>query len=203
MSKIKDELAQRSGRSDLGRRLPLSRLLLTGFMGAGKSTVGALLARSIGWDFLDLDSVLEASQGESVAEIFRTRGESYFRRAERRALEQFREKKQLVLALGGGTIEDPQVLSYVLSWKETCLVFLDAPFSELMGRIHGGPHTRPLLAKPEELEARHQRRLPLYHAAHLTVLTTGLSQIEVAARILEIVSPAWEIVESRNDGRVR
>ncbi|HEY4047451.1 MAG TPA: shikimate kinase [Acidobacteriaceae bacterium] len=193
MSKPKDELAHLSGGADLDRRLPLSRLVLTGFMGAGKSAVGALLARSLGWDFLDLDSVLEASHGESIAETFRSRGESYFRRAERRALEQFHEKNRLVLALGGGTIEDAQVLSYILGWKETCLVFLDAPLSELMGRIRGGPHTRPLLAKPEELEARHQRRLPHYRAAHFTILTTGLSQIEVAARIIEIVSPAWEI----------
>jgi shikimate kinase len=195
MSKPKDELGYRSNGINEDRRQPLSRLVLTGFMGAGKSTVGALLAQAIAWDFLDLDSVVEATHGETVAEIFRSRGEPYFRSAERRALEQLQEKNKLVLALGGGTIEDSEVLSYVLSWKETCLVFLDAPLSELIGRIRVGPNTRPLLAKPDDLAARHQRRLPLYRAANFTVLTTGLNQREVAARVIQIVGTNWQIGE--------
>jgi shikimate kinase len=195
MSKPKDELGRRPNGTERDLRQRLSRLVLTGFMGAGKSSVGALLARAIAWDFLDLDSVIEASHGETVAEIFSSRGEPYFRGAERKALEQLHEKNKLVLALGGGTIEDPEVLSYLLSWKETCLVFLDAPLSELMGRVSGGPHTRPLLTKPDDLAARHQRRLPLYRAANFTVLTTGLNQSEVAALVIETVSSAWQIGE--------
>ncbi len=57
----------------------LSRLILTGFMGAGKSTVGAILAREMGWRFIDLDDVIEASSKRTVAEIFRELGEPSFR----------------------------------------------------------------------------------------------------------------------------
>jgi shikimate kinase len=192
MSQTKRTRNQELTNAETGTGQPLSRLLLTGFMGAGKSTVGALLARTLAWEFLDLDQVIEASHGQSVAEIFGSRGEAYFRGEERAALVQLRRKDRLVLALGGGTIEDPSVLSDILGWQETCLVFLDAPLAELLGRVQSGSHTRPLLARPEELTARHQRRLPLYRAAHVTVVTTGLGQREVAARVLELLSEAWQ-----------
>src|SRR5579862_1264255 len=98
----------------------LSRLILTGFMGAGKSTVGAILAAILGWRFLDLDSFIEASHGVTVAEIFRNHGEAYFRSRERWALEELSGERNVVLALGGGTIEDPANLSYLLGWEESC-----------------------------------------------------------------------------------
>jgi shikimate kinase len=171
----------------------LSRLVLTGFMGAGKSTVGVLLAESVGWRFFDLDTCIEAACSCSVAEIFRKHGESYFRRKEREILEQFQQEDQAVLALGGGTIEDPMVLDRLLLWEGTCLVFLDAPLPELLARIDPRSQTRPLLTAPEELSARHQRRLPLYRAAHLTVTTTGLAPRAVADQVLENVRKGWRV----------
>jgi hypothetical protein len=84
----------------------LSRLILTGFMGAGKSTVGAILARDLGWRFIDLDHVIEANSQRTVAEIFRDYGEAEFRERERQAVRQLSGEEKIVLALGGGTVED-------------------------------------------------------------------------------------------------
>src|ERR1700685_3344173 len=89
-----------------GAQRRLSRLILTGFMGAGKSTVGAILARELGWQFIDLDDVIEASSQRTVAEIFRDHGEEEFRRRERQAVEQLSNRERIVLALGGGAVED-------------------------------------------------------------------------------------------------
>lgn len=180
---------------------PLSRLVLTGFMGAGKSSVGALAAQELGWRFVDLDGVIEAMAGKTIPEIFRAAGEAHFREQERRALEVTGRQKEIVLALGGGTIEDPDTLAYVLEWKETCMVFLDAPLPELLARIRGSRHKRPLLGQPEALLERHQRRLPHYRAAHVTVATGGLDQTEVCARLLQAVR-SWQVEERASDGNL-
>ncbi len=174
----------------------LSRLILTGFMGAGKSTVGALVAESLGWRFLDLDQVIEAACAQTVSEIFRERGETYFRAKERESIERLLQSGRVVIALGGGAIEDPITLSSVLDSPETCLVFLDAPMPELLARLRDTSATRPLLREPNDLAARHERRLPHYRAAHLTVLTTGLTPREVAALVVERAEEEW-LVEGR------
>ncbi len=181
----------------------LSRLILTGFMGAGKSTVGAILARDLGWRFIDLDDVIEASAKRTVAEIFREFGEAHFRECERQAVEQLGREEKIVLALGGGAVENESTRTLLIDSPGNCLVFLDAPLPELLERCAinektgdektGEVKVRPLLADPEALEDRHSRRLPHYRAAHLTVETTGLAPETVADRVLERISIAWQI----------
>jgi shikimate kinase len=149
----------------------VSRLILTGFMGAGKSTVGRLLAQELGWRFVDLDQEIEAASQRTVAEIFREFGE----------------------ALGGGTIEDESTRTRLIQSQGNCLIFLEAPLAELLARCTVGGKSRPLLSSSEPPEARHQRRLPHYRAAHLTVNTIGLGPREVAGRVLERVSLEWLI----------
>ena len=175
-----------------GRRR-LSRLILTGFMGAGKSTVGAILARELGWRFIDLDDVIEAASQRTVAEIFRDHGEAEFRRREQQAVERISNQEQIVLALGGGTVEDESTRSLLIHPPENCLVFLEAPLSELLARCTVKGKVRPLLAEPAALEARHNRRLPHYRAAHITVTTAGLAPQAVADRVLEQVVSLWLI----------
>jgi shikimate kinase len=177
----------------------LSRVALTGFMGAGKSTVGAILAAALGWQFLDLDCVIEAECRKTVAQIFHDHGEAYFREKERQTIQDLGKERKIVLALGGGAIEDPSSLAHLVHSPETCLVFLDAPLPELLVRIGGGAGTRPLLTAFEDLEARHQRRLPLYRSADLTVLTSGLSPREVADLILERLNQDWQVEGRRLD----
>src|SRR5271154_1641267 len=182
---------QGMGREPTRIQQRLSRLILTGFMGAGKSTVGAILARDLGWRFIDLDDIIEASSQRTIAEIFRDHGEADFRRRERQAVEQLSNQEQIVLALGGGTVEDESTRSLLIHPPENCLVFLEAPLPELLARCTVEGKVRPLLAAPESLAARHHRRLPHYRTAHVTVATNGLVPQAVADRVLEHVSTLW------------
>jgi shikimate kinase len=161
----------------------VSRLILTGFMGAGKSTVGPILARELGWKFVDLDNVIEALSQQTIAEIFRDHGEAEFRERERRAVLTLIAQKEIVLALGGGTLEDESTRSVIQS-PGNCVVFLHAELPDLLARCIVEGKTRPLLAAPEALKKRHTRRLPHYRAAHITVTTTGLAPEQVANLVL-------------------
>ncbi len=112
----------------------LRRLVLTGFMGAGKTTIGRLLAARLNWDFLDLDAYIESRAGLSVPSIFATHGERHFRQLESAALASALGRNNLVLALGGGA---PEVLTNRLLLEQTpatATVFLDAPFPTLFDR---------------------------------------------------------------------
>ncbi len=108
-----------------------------------------------------------------------------------------------MLALGGGTVEDESTRSLLIHSPGNCLVFLEAELPELLARcaVEGGK-VRPLLAAPESLEARHNRRLPHYRAAHLTVMTTGLAPRGVADRVLEQVDIQWLIEVERPERMV-
>ena len=79
-------------------------IYLTGFMGSGKSTVGAMLARELGWPFIDLDQTIEAGQGMTIRKIFETEGELHFRWLEHAALRELVKSEPAVIALGGGTV---------------------------------------------------------------------------------------------------
>ena len=130
------------------------------------------------------------------AEIFRDFGEAEFRRLERQAVQQLSNDEEIVLALGGGTVEDDSTRSLLIDSPGNCLVFLHAELADLLARCTVEGKVRPLLAAPEALEARHTRRLPHYRAAHVTVTTTGLAPREVANRVLADVSRQW-LIERR------
>jgi shikimate kinase len=167
----------------------LRRLVLTGFMGAGKSTVGRLLAARLGWSFLDLDAHLEARAGLSVAEIFARHGEAHFRRLESSALASALGRSQIVLALGGGT---PEILTNRLLLEQTpatATIFLDAPFPTLFDRCVLQGIARPVLADPVLAEARFRERQPLYRRlARHTVDTANLSPETTTEELLSILS---------------
>jgi shikimate kinase len=171
----------------------ISRLILTGFMGAGKSTVGAILAHDLGWKFHDLDRVIEAASRSTVAEIFKNHGEPEFRRRELAAVRHVSLEEDVVVALGGGAIEDQASRTLLLSSPGNCLVFLHGELEDLIARCTAEGKTRPLLADLDALAARHARRLPYYRAAHITVTTTGLTPQEVANHVLAQVSQEWQI----------
>src|SRR5487761_2537855 len=90
---------------DLTLPTTLRRIVLMGFMGAGKTTVGRMLAESLGWEFLDLDAHIEQRTGSTVPELFARDGEPKFRRLESTALTNALSHNNAVLALGGGTPE--------------------------------------------------------------------------------------------------
>jgi shikimate kinase len=85
---------------------PVHRIVLTGFMGSGKTTVGPLVARKLGWRFIDVDDVIEAEAAMTIAAIFEQHGEAAFRRREQETIARLLAQVELVLALGGPVLAD-------------------------------------------------------------------------------------------------
>src|SRR5579863_3828876 len=154
-------------------------IVLVGFMGAGKSTVGPLLASGLGLPFADLDQVIEQQQGRSVRDIFAAGGEAAFRAVEREALASFLAGPDAVLALGGGAVEDPasrrllrSVSAVSVSAISVSVVYLEVGYDEALRRV-GRDAGRPMLARAD-LADIYRRRLAGYEAvATLTVATGG------------------------------
>jgi shikimate kinase len=152
-------------------------LAVAGMMGAGKSTVAALLARALGRRVVRTDALVEAAAGKPVAAIFAEDGEPRFRALERAAVASLRG--DLVADLGGGAFCDPAGADHLL--RAGRVVFLDVSAREAARRIGAG-EGRPLAPRWEALLAT---RLPLYRRAHLAIPVDGLSPEAVARRVLE------------------
>ena len=167
----RDIEASRSGRDGVVRLV-----VLVGFMGAGKTTVGRALSKRLAWSFEDLDDRVEAREGRRIAEIFRDSGEAEFRRAERSALREAlaeaRNGSGRVLAVGGGAFVQADNAS-LLESSETPTVFLDAPAEELWRRCRADPVERPLRRQESEFLKLYETRRPHYLRATLRVETGG------------------------------
>ena len=163
----------------------IKRIVLTGFMGAGKSTIGRLLASRIGWDFLDVDTHLEARTGATIPQLFERHGEPHFRCLESSALASALARTRTVLALGGGAPEELTNRLLIEQTPATFTIFLDAPFRTLYDRCQLQDIGRPNLANPEAAQARFTRRHPLYRRiSRLVVNTTGATANETVEAIL-------------------
>ena len=154
---------------------PLRRIVLTGFMGSGKSTVGPLIAAWLGWSFIDVDDVIESEAGAPIAELFSRRGEDHFRDREYQTIARLACGDGLVLALGGGAIERAETRALLLGASGTLLVHLEVELATTLARCAGTEHARPVLADQANLEARYLRRLPLYRTAHVTIRADALT----------------------------
>ncbi len=163
---------------------PIRRIVLTGFMGSGKTTVGPLVAARLGWRFVDVDDVIEAEAGCTIAELFTRDGEPAFRDREHATIVRLASQDDLVLALGGGAIERAETRDLLLSTPDTLLVHLEVQLATTLVRCSGTEHTRPVLADQANLVARYQRRLPLYRAAHVSIPVDTLTPNEVSAAIV-------------------
>ena len=160
------------------------RIVLTGFMGSGKSTVGPIVARRLGWRFIDVDDVIERETGLAIAQIFARDGETAFRDREHATIARLMNESRIVLALGGGAIEREDTRHLLLNATGTLLVHLEVDFQTTLARCRGSEGTRPVFADRANLEDRYARRLPLYRAAHLSVTTEGISPEQVADNVL-------------------
>jgi shikimate kinase len=155
-------------------------------MAVGKSAVGRALARKLKRRFVDLDKVIEKSQGMKTNDIFAEKGEAYFRECEKHALAAVLEDDNQVIATGGGAIIDEENLRLVQ--RKALLVCLFANTKALLKRAGGGSK-RPLLGNRDRrtrIEELLQLRQQKYAQAHLSIDTTELTIDQVAERIIEI-----------------
>ena len=168
-----------------------SPLVLVGFMGSGKSTVGRLLAQRLGWYFADLDERIESTAGLPIAAIFTQRGEPAFRELERRELLHAlgaAHERRTVLALGGGTVAQPQNWD-VLRQAGGVSVFLEVPIEELLTRC-AGISNRPLFRDEASFRDLYLRRVEFYRQAELTVPAGATPPAQVAEQVLSALLAA-------------
>jgi shikimate kinase len=164
---------------------PIRRIVLTGFMGSGKTTVGPLLAARLGWRFIDADDVIVAETGMAISEFFAQHGEPEFRLREQSTIARLAVEDSLVLALGGGAIETAVTRELLSNSPSTLLVHLEVTLETTLARCGGTELARPVLADQANLCARYERRLPLYRMAHLSIRADALNPEGVAEAILQ------------------
>lgn len=155
-------------------------IVLIGFMGAGKTTVGRLLAEYLLIPFIDSDQVIEASEGLTIREIFLTKGEAEFRRIEAVTITGLLAGPDVVLALGGGALTTPEVRAALVAHQ---VVLLDVAFEEALERVAADP-ARPMLHKPDLSGLYDRRRDDYRQAAHASVPVSGRSPREVVEDVL-------------------
>jgi shikimate kinase len=167
----------------------MSPIVLVGVPGAGKTTVGKLLAKSLKQEFFDSDRVIEAQAGKSVSDIFTQDGEPIFRKLEHDVIADLLQKSSVVIALGGGALGNDETRNLV---KGTTAIWLVAGLAQAVDRV-GMNRNRPLLLGNVrgQLAELMNAREPFYkEVAKLTIDTSKLTPNEVVASILNELDAA-------------
>jgi len=154
-------------------------------MGTGKSSVGMHIAREIGSDFIDLDKFIEEKENKTIPDIFKEKGEPYFRGLEKRFLKEAAAKENQIVACGGGIVIDPDNIK--LMKNSGTMVCLTATPDVIMERTRKSDH-RPLLNVPDPAEticALLADRQKFYSQADITIDTSEISIKEAAAAVLK------------------
>jgi shikimate kinase len=157
-------------------------IVLVGFMGAGKTTVGNLLAARLGLPFADSDQVIEERTGRPVRQIFAEDGEPAFRALEHETIAGLLDGAELVLALGGGAAEHPGTQAKLSADPGIHVIYLQVGYEQALQRVRGDAG-RPMLARPD-LPGLYERRRSVYAAvATLEVATDGRHPETIASDI--------------------
>lgn len=159
-------------------------IVLCGFMGCGKTSVGRRAARLLGRELCDLDQYIEKKEGMSITEIFARYGEGGFREREAQAVAEVSRKEGMVVASGGGTVLFPHNVE-LFHQGGGVILFLDVPLAALQERLKNDKR-RPLLQKPNRrqvIEELYRERCPQYRAAADVIIDAGAPPVVVARRI--------------------
>ena len=162
-------------------------IILCGFMGCGKTSVGRRAAEFTGRELCDLDRYIEERAGMTVSEIFDRYGEEGFRRLERQAAREVAGTPGLIIASGGGTVLSPANVEAFHS-AGGVIVFLDAPLAALQERLKNDKR-RPLLQVPDRrrvISELYEKRIPLYRAAADVTIDAGAPPVTVARRVARL-----------------
>ena len=168
----------------------MKNVVLIGFMGTGKTSVGRMLAARLGCALHDLDKKIAEQYGISIPEMFTRYGEPYFRAREKEAVREAASRSNVVIATGGGTVKDPENIEALR--RNGILVALTADVDTILARTaaHG---VRPVLDSADAGDRRAavvrllEERRQLYEAADVTVDTSGKSPLQVAENILQAI----------------
>ncbi len=169
-----------------------SRIYLTGFMGSGKSTLGAEIASALAYEFVDLDNHIEETAGLSIPDIFEQKGEPEFRRLERESLAESYAWSRVVIAVGGGALAQNKNMEKTL--HNGLVVYLSASAQTLLNRLSGSDTIRPLLKNDLDFGDLMARRKPVYRKAHITFSVDNLNVTDAARALLQ------RIVSCQRDG---
>ena len=165
----------------------MKNIILCGFMGCGKSTVGRKLSRRANMEFVDMDRYIENKAGMTVKEIFAKYGEQKFRDMEREACKELAERDNLVIAAGGGTLTFPENVETLR--RTGRIVLIDVKYEILCERLKHDKN-RPLLQvenRNEKIRTLLDERMPLYSRAASVVVNGNFGSVDVAANILAIL----------------
>ena len=165
-----------------------ANIVLTGLMGAGKSTVGKALSKILkDYTFVDVDDVIVDIEGMSIPDIFEKKGEEYFRKIEKEVIQELSEEEDLIIALGGGAFEDKETRETL---EENCkVIYLKSNVDRLFSRIKNDKN-RPLLQCNDpkgKLEELLKLREPNYLKADYIIETGNKNIDEIVEEILEII----------------
>ncbi|MBI4963754.1 MAG: 3-dehydroquinate synthase [Desulfomonile tiedjei] len=162
-------------------------IILAGFMGTGKTTIGRRLAQTLGWEFLDTDATIEEREGQNVSQIFKTRGEEHFRLSERMICREIALLRNTVVATGGGMLLDPE--NRRLLYSSGVVFRLSCPAPEILQRV-GSSTKRPLIERDpvEQVSRLMQEREPVYASLPFQIDATGLNADTVSTRILRVMA---------------
>ena len=166
----------------------MKNIVLIGFMGTGKSSTGRALANKLGYAFIDIDQKIEEEQGMSIPKIFELHGESFFRDCEKQMVKRVAERRNTVIATGGGTVKDPENMEELR--KHGFVVCLSANVETVLERTRRRG-TRPVLDGKDDgdrrkaVESLMEERKGLYDQADYTVDTSNLSPLQVIDDIVQ------------------
>ena len=165
----------------------MNNIVLCGFMGCGKSTVGRNLARKTGKRFVDMDAYIEKKTGKKISEIFAERGEDGFRDIEHEVCLELAQKSNLIIASGGGAFTFER---NVEAFKGSdIIVLLDVPLERIRYRLRNDK-VRPLLQRPDKNKAMtelYNKRYPLYKAAADVTVKGRNTPIQTTNAVMEAV----------------
>jgi shikimate kinase len=162
-------------------------IVLIGFMGTGKTSVGGLIANRMGWPFIDTDLVIVNKVRKSIPDIFRTKGEEYFRAIEHEVISDVTKRNSTVIATGGGAVLNPENMRMLRECG--IVVALDAQLDTIWNRIKES-NDRPLVFgknSKSELEDLFLKRLHAYENAHLRIKVDNKKPQEIAEEIINII----------------
>lgn len=165
----------------------MKTIVLTGMMGAGKTTLAEVLAQKLNIKYIDIDTLIESNEGKKIADIFTQNGETYFRKIEKETIKQITTPTDLVISLGGGALENKDTRDLLLT--NTTVIYLKTSPEIIFERIKNNT-SRPLLCgnmSVEKIKEILEKREVNYQSATLTITTDNKTPEQIADEITGVL----------------